>query len=113
MRWSEDVLLLEEEMRRVKAFFSWEAEQWDRRAEGWDTTENIWWNDDSYLRAMTPDYAEGLRAYALRQADLRRALKARCEDNWRCVPEFIAMADSDDSDDPLARFQPEYEQEDT
>ncbi|KII87217.1 hypothetical protein PLICRDRAFT_112660, partial [Plicaturopsis crispa FD-325 SS-3] len=113
MRWSEDVILLEEEMRRVKAYFSWEAEQWDERAKGWDTCENIWWNSDQYLRAMTADYAEGLRAYALRQADLRRALRTRCEDNWRCVPQFLALAELDESEDPLSQFIPEYEQEDT
>jgi hypothetical protein len=58
MRWSEEVDLLQEEMRRVLQFFDWQA---------------TWWGGQKERRlAELPEEQEGLRAYAARQGSLRR-----------------------------------------
>jgi hypothetical protein len=56
MRWSEEVILLREEMRRVAAFLAWEADRWMSQQSAWEGT--------------TQEDDEGLTAYALRQAVL-------------------------------------------
>jgi hypothetical protein len=59
MRWAEEVELLDEEMRRVLKFFDWQANWWvlqgDRRTE------------------VDVECLEGIRAYATKQANIRRA----------------------------------------
>jgi hypothetical protein len=63
VRWSEEVLLLEEEMRRVIVFLRWRA---------------LWWEEQGLPRTdLSPADAEGMHAYALRQAALLRSL---CDD---------------------------------
>jgi hypothetical protein len=58
MRWSEEVDLLQEEMRRVLQFFDWQA---------------TWWNSQKERRLAEPaEERDGLRAYAARQGSLRR-----------------------------------------
>lgn len=59
-RWTEEVALLQEEMRRVLAFLKWRSNTWLRKA------------DDSTLTLITacPHQFDGLRAYACRQASV-------------------------------------------
>ncbi|KAJ7025958.1 hypothetical protein C8F04DRAFT_1190993 [Mycena alexandri] len=69
-RWDEEVRLIREEYRRVGVTLEYEACKWDARAaavpkEGLDAAE-----------------AEGAIAYALRQAEMYRDLKARGEKVW-------------------------------
>jgi hypothetical protein len=75
MRWSEEVLLLQEEMRRVGEFLDWEAEAWHKR---------------ECLRSRLPEEEEGIMAYAVRQAQLRRDLAANFRDRWKGVPKLLA-----------------------
>ncbi|KAG2108875.1 hypothetical protein DEU56DRAFT_874521 [Suillus clintonianus] len=67
LRWSEEVELLREEMRRVLQFFAWQA---------------AWWEDQGKRRVgECAAHAEGLYAYAVRQANLRR----RMADDFRIL----------------------------
>lgn len=63
-RWEEDVELLTEEMRRVLAFFEWDAARWDERGKDFESSDDV--------------VLEGHRAYAQRQATLRRSLAQKC-----------------------------------
>jgi len=75
MRWSEEVLLLEEEMRRVLRFLEWHAK---------------WWEDQQGRHTnLSPAEEKGMRAYALRQAGLRRALRKAFYDQWAPLPGLI------------------------
>ncbi|KAK7044331.1 CxC2 domain-containing protein [Favolaschia claudopus] len=71
-RWTEEVDLLEEEMRRVLEFLKWKAE---------------WWM--GLIGQREED--EGFIAYARRQSRIQTDLRARFEGNWRDVPRFIEM----------------------
>ncbi|RDX48568.1 hypothetical protein OH76DRAFT_1456274 [Lentinus brumalis] len=79
-RWAEEVLLLLEEMRRVLEYHEWAACEWERRADA---------NFED-----RPDYQEGARAYALRQASIRRALKTYAQHAWRNVQEYVNLLES-------------------
>ncbi|KAG1858005.1 hypothetical protein DFJ58DRAFT_876969, partial [Suillus subalutaceus] len=67
-RWLEEIQLLLVEMRHVLAFFAWEAECWDERG----TLRVVDRSED----------AEGLTAYAKRQAAVRCALSASFSEMW-------------------------------
>ncbi|KAF8139670.1 hypothetical protein EV363DRAFT_1094807, partial [Boletus edulis] len=66
-RWSEDVDLLMDEMERTLAFFQWDAAGWEERM--------------LFVPAAV-GAAEGHRAYAHRQASLRKALAESCRRSW-------------------------------
>ncbi|KAJ7789264.1 hypothetical protein B0H14DRAFT_3503214 [Mycena olivaceomarginata] len=55
VRWSEEVMLLREEMRRVVWYLGWQTDWWRDRAE--------------VRRGLTREVAAGVRAYALKQGD--------------------------------------------
>jgi hypothetical protein len=74
-RWTEEVDLVEEEMRRVLAFLNWKANHWTSLMDERDEPDEI-------LR-------EGLTAYAKRQARVQRDLRARFEGNWQYIPGYI------------------------
>jgi len=59
-RWSEEVALLREEMRRVLVFLGWKSNDWLQKG------------DSKVVSALTdcPHQLEGLRAYACRQANV-------------------------------------------
>ncbi|KAJ7073559.1 hypothetical protein B0H15DRAFT_925638 [Mycena belliarum] len=75
MWWTEEVDLLEEEMRRVGQFMRWRSR---------------WWNDRVGLREL-PEGAqlEGETAYALGQAAIQAGLADRFERDWKDLPELI------------------------
>ncbi|KAG1785081.1 uncharacterized protein HD556DRAFT_1314530 [Suillus plorans] len=60
LRWAEEVELLREEMRRVLQFLAWQAAWWDGQG-------------NRRVRECAAE-TEGLKAYAARQANLRRRL---------------------------------------
>lgn len=68
-RWSEEVDLLLEEMRRTLAFFEWRAG---------------WWRDQGLRRSHTAevDICHGLQAYAEKQADLLEQLAHKYAKYW-------------------------------
>ncbi|KAK7048776.1 CxC2 domain-containing protein [Favolaschia claudopus] len=73
-RWREELILLDEEMRRVLEFSSWKAR---------------WWEDRTELRAptVTAELQEGLRAYALAQAAREHAWELAWREKWAAVRE--------------------------
>ncbi|KAK7450187.1 hypothetical protein VKT23_013070 [Stygiomarasmius scandens] len=66
-RWREEILLLQEEMRRCLVTLEWQAEQWEQRA-NIDTFEG--------------ERLEGSSAYAFEQAAIRRQIAERFERIW-------------------------------
>lgn len=67
-RWEEDVVLLDEEMRRVLMFCKWKA---------------AWWMERVSLRKGLPDpLAEGFRAYATEQAGMEQRIHAAWATKW-------------------------------
>ena len=68
MRWQEEYLLIQEEMRRTLAWFEWKAG---------------WWETQSTLREVgDPSILAGVSAYAYKQADVTRRMAARCARHW-------------------------------
>lgn len=68
-RWSEEVHLLREEMRRVLAFLRWKS---------------LWWKERVHKRTNVcdPILMEGLQAYAHRQAALQHDLATLFQAKW-------------------------------
>jgi hypothetical protein len=73
------VALLVEEMNRVLRFFNWKVQDWLAKE-----ASNSWPGILSKMRA------EGLRAYAHRQAALYRALAQNCLTLWQDIPAHVA-----------------------
>ncbi|KAJ7281287.1 hypothetical protein C8J57DRAFT_1057258 [Mycena rebaudengoi] len=67
LRWSEEVQLLEEEMRRIQQFLLWHGK---------------WWREQVGRRDVDAVQKEGDMAYALRQAVLKETLAARFKEKW-------------------------------
>jgi hypothetical protein len=96
MRWEEEVQLVREEMRRVLAFLSWQAQ---------------WWNDKRTTHSTTsPDQMEGYVAYASRQAALRIKMRDHFIVKWRHVEEYIVRG-VDTLDDEVFEEDEEFEEE--
>lgn len=73
MRWIEEVVLLLEEMRRVAAYCGWKAN---------------WWLERVNARPdISPELAEGLSAYAHKQASMFLDLQLRCDNDWASTRE--------------------------
>ena len=69
--------LLQEEMRHILAFLMWQVE---------------WWEKQCRIKVSTDTaIADGVSAYAMRQATLRRSLHERFQCAWRNVAEFVNM----------------------
>ncbi len=67
-RWQEEVLLIKEEMQCVLAFLEWKA---------------VWWTEEGARDLdVRPDIADGIRAYAAKQAAINRALARSFEMHW-------------------------------
>ncbi|KAN0109688.1 hypothetical protein V8E52_009034 [Russula decolorans] len=68
-RWNEEVQLVKEEMRRVLAFLEWKV---------------VWWTEEGGGKlGVTPDIADGIRAYAAKQASINRKLAQSFEMHWK------------------------------
>ncbi|KAK7019006.1 CxC2 domain-containing protein [Favolaschia claudopus] len=67
-RWSEEVELLREEMRRVLRFLKWRA---------------LWWEERRTInRAVMPEVRDGLQAFAAQQAAILRQISRRFKSSW-------------------------------
>ncbi|KAF7373737.1 hypothetical protein MSAN_00584800 [Mycena sanguinolenta] len=76
-RWTEEVDLLEEEMRRILVFLQWKAD---------------WWRGQKNRRSVDEVEAkEGFSAYAERQAAIQETMKVRFTDDWKDVGRWIAL----------------------
>ncbi|OBZ77742.1 hypothetical protein A0H81_02190 [Grifola frondosa] len=88
-RWSEECMLLKEEMRRVLEFHSWQAH---------------WWTTMVNRRIFSQSgYLEGANAYAYRQCAIRTAMREKCEHTWRYVAEWLSVGDLCISTPPLTQ----------
>ncbi|KAK7433802.1 hypothetical protein VKT23_020571 [Stygiomarasmius scandens] len=110
-RWREEILLLQEEMRRCLVTLEWQAEQWEQRA-NIDTFEG--------------ERLEGSSAYAFEQAAIRRQIAERFERIWDTEEVSISrefrpgdlelvvdpgMGDEDEDEDGSDMEQDDYEGE--
>lgn len=87
-RWSEEVELLLEEMRRVIVFLKWQAD---------------WWKERETLQMVdSAPTQEGLTAYACRQSELRGSLIASFQNLWSGVPALVfdGVMESREADAP-------------
>jgi hypothetical protein len=101
MRWSEEVELLIEEMRRVRDFLEWEVKLWERKGKEFNS--------------MDTALIESYRAYAQQQATLRRLLAEKCRLLWGATVAFAERVDDEageDEDHGLPTTESEREQED-
>ncbi|KAG5222177.1 CxC2 domain-containing protein [Salix suchowensis] len=80
LRWQEEAELLKEEMRRVRRGLEWKSEWWRRQAAGWV--------------GLSSAEAEGVNAYAHRQAAVFSTLKAHFTSLWDKPLEAITPASS-------------------
>lgn len=78
MRWSEEVLLLREEMCRVLEYFTWHTRWWLARA-------------DIHRPLLSDAIREGLAAYAYKQAHIRMTLRVDFESMWRDSPVLASI----------------------
>ncbi|KAF7340931.1 hypothetical protein MSAN_02078100 [Mycena sanguinolenta] len=76
-RWTEEVDLLEEEMRRILVFLQWKADWWRALA------------DSRMVDGL--DMKEGFAAYAERQAVIQEKMKARFTHDWRDVATWVKL----------------------
>ncbi|KAK0494233.1 hypothetical protein EDD18DRAFT_1355547 [Armillaria luteobubalina] len=83
-RWQEECLLLTEEKRRILKTFAYEAERWDQRQSGW--------------QGLGLDYAEGVQAYARRQADMYCRLTLKFQIHWDLPPEQVLEDNESESE---------------
>ncbi|KAG1796687.1 uncharacterized protein HD556DRAFT_1441368 [Suillus plorans] len=74
-RWTEEVELLQEEMRRVADFLSWHAGWWEEQA--------------NWRNVLAAPEQEGIKGYAKRQAALQRAMCDRFQEMWSIVPALL------------------------
>ncbi|KAJ7490197.1 hypothetical protein B0H11DRAFT_2229118 [Mycena galericulata] len=96
-RWREDLILLEEEMRRVLQFCDWKAN---------------WWAERRRPRPeVSAELAEGLCAYATEQAARERFWKVAWENKWRGVRARAAVALSKEAGDVTEEVHLEVELE--
>jgi hypothetical protein len=73
-RWNEELLIVQEEIRRVLVFFEWRSS---------------WWVDQAARRVVEDDPAlvDGIRAYAYKQASFQTQMAERCASQWLPVLE--------------------------
>jgi hypothetical protein len=90
LRWKEEVLLLQEEMRRTSASLDGLAAEWEERA------SNVWGPEGLH---------DGQRGYALRQAAIRRRIKSTFEARWSRRPIADLPVASDDPTAILSIFK--------
>jgi hypothetical protein len=99
-RYQEEIKLVEEEMNRTLRFFDWKAADWRKKGAPMS------------MEPLPPGYAEGLRAYAERQAALCQSLRDSFEKQWKGVPALIQTANEEMQRPELfyQRKQREFEQ---
>jgi len=78
-RWEEEVILLQEEMRRVVHFLEWKSKNWVSRA-------------DARAGAVTPAVHSGLSAYAHKQASIFRNLAVRFCRRWHSKLNSLSLS---------------------
>jgi hypothetical protein len=89
-RWHEEVMLLDEEMRRAIAYGRWKANWWQHQAELRSQLDPVLGGVDACL-------AEGLRAYTAEHTHLELSLVRQLENKFRDIRERVktVLADLD------------------
>lgn len=77
-RWEEEVVLLQEEMRRTIQFLEWKSKEWTSMA-------------DARAGVVTPEVCSGLSAYAHKQVAVFRNLATRFCRRWRSTLVFLSL----------------------
>jgi hypothetical protein len=111
-RWTEEVLLIREEMRRVIAFHYHMALQWVSRQDGagdtWRAEAEILEATGNGLEvepvgiaaiAQGPAHSEGVAAYALGQAHLHREMAAHCTKVWAGLSDWEGNSEAVEDDE--------------
>ena len=80
-RWEEEVILLQEEMRRVVQFLEWRSSDWFAKA-------------GSRAGTVTPVILAGLSAYANKQGSVFHNLAVRFSQRWRSVLVSLSLSHS-------------------
>jgi hypothetical protein len=80
MRWSEEVELLQEEMRRVLTFCTWRESWWLERSRQ---------SSANWPTPMPQGHQEGLTTYGLYQASIQRHLRDGFERTWCDIPKLL------------------------
>ncbi|KAF8176561.1 hypothetical protein BJ912DRAFT_1024344 [Pholiota molesta] len=94
-RWQEECLLLAEEMRRVLAYFSWQANWWTELSLDppmIKSKSTISGKHPANIRVI-----DGKRAYALRQADIQQKMHDFCQLKWSGLSERLLTMDGRDA----------------
>ncbi|RXW16131.1 hypothetical protein EST38_g9723 [Candolleomyces aberdarensis] len=79
-RYQEEIQLVQEEMDRTLRFFVWKAADWRSKGIAPRT------------KPISTEYAEGLKAYAERQAALCKSLSNSFKSQWTGVPGLVKSA---------------------
>jgi hypothetical protein len=87
-RWTEEVRLLKEEMRRIPITLLWKAG---------------WWEERSRVEEFEGYHAEGASAYALRQAALFRGISAHFVELWAGLRNLETVEGAENATDAEAR----------
>ncbi len=80
LQWSEELQLVEEEMRRVQVSLTQKVDWWEERCGGW--------------QPPTPQFLEGIAAYADKQAALIRRLVMSFSMLWGAQGDLTRMSGS-------------------
>jgi hypothetical protein len=93
-RWHEDIVVVDEEMRRTIDFGAYMEGEWEARA-------------TARTARMTPALAEGLRAYALEHADRERRTCRQLTNRWAGLREKarVYLAGVPEDPDPNGRVR--------
>ena len=70
MRWQEEFAIIQEEMRRVIAWFEWKGTWWEQQAMRRENAN------------LKPDVLSGISAYAYKQANITRSMAICCANEW-------------------------------
>jgi hypothetical protein len=101
-RWREEVLLLDEEMRRAIEFCDWKQHWWQQQVEGRGADARVVGTDGSNAQgSLEPHILDGIRAYALQHADVERKRADVWDGKWELVrqraKEILKLLKSDEN----------------
>ena len=77
-RFTEEVMLLTEEMKRVRRFMQWKAQNWQSKTDELLTAQSI-----------SDMHAEGLKAYAQRRSLFYLNLDKHFTQLWQPIPSYV------------------------
>ncbi|KAJ3510330.1 hypothetical protein NMY22_g16006 [Coprinellus aureogranulatus] len=97
LRYQEEVQIVKEEMNRTVRFFMWKERDWRKRADAKEMAAS----QSAGADCLTSEHAEGLKAYAERQASICREMRDSFIKQWTHVDSMIKMAAMEAKDPKL------------